>query len=124
MKQPVEPRVEVNFRRLVATVLARILTLALPFGIINGMKDTLILDKAGRMVLPQSVRKQFGLRTGSALDLRITADAIILYPVEAKPSLTQEGGLYVHEGRPDDSLLAVVESVRSERSRSVWGGSR
>lgn len=96
----------------------------MPFGIINGMKDTLTLDKAGRMVLPQSVRKQFGLRTGSALDLRITADSIILYPVEAKPTLTCENGLYVHEGRPDDTLLDVIESSRQERSRSVWGGSR
>jgi AbrB family looped-hinge helix DNA binding protein len=82
------------------------------------------IDKAGRMVLPQGVRKQFGLRTGSSLDLHITSDSIILYPVETRAALTQENGLYVHEGKPDGKILDAVESARDERNRAVWGGSR
>ncbi len=76
------------------------------------------------MVLPQGVRKQFGLHTGSALDLRITTNSIVLYPVETKAALTQERGLYVHEGKPDDALLDAVEKARDERGREVWGGAR
>jgi AbrB family looped-hinge helix DNA binding protein len=94
------------------------------FGILNGMKSTLTIDKAGRMVLPQRVRKQFGLHTGSALEFKVSATAITLYPAELKPALTKEKGLYVHEGKPDDALLDVVESARDDRDRAVWGVSR
>lgn len=88
------------------------------------MKSTLTIDKAGRMVLPQKVRKQFGLRTGSELELKVSANAITLYPSDAKPSLTNEHGLYVHEGTPDDMLLDAVDRTRDDRDRAVWGGSR
>lgn len=88
------------------------------------MKSTLTIDKAGRMVLPQGVRKQFGLRTGSALEMKVSAHAITLYPAESKPALTNEDGLYVHEGKPGDTLLDAIDSARDARDRAVWGGSR
>ncbi len=96
----------------------------MPFGILNGMKSTLTIDKAGRMVLPQKVRKQFGLRSGSALELKVSANAITLYPADTAAALTIENGLYVHEGKPEDSLLDEVERTRDDRDRAVWGGSR
>ena len=95
----------------------------MPFGNINGMKSTLTIDKAGRVVLPQKVRNQFGLRSGAALELKVSANAITLYPADAEAALTKENGLYVHEGKPDDSLLDVVERTRDNRDRAVWGGS-
>ncbi len=76
------------------------------------------------MVLPQGVRKQFGLRTGSALEMKVSAHAITLYPAESKPALTNEDGLYVHEGKPGDTLLDAIDSARDARDRAVWGGSR
>lgn len=100
------------------------MTLKMPFGNINAMKSTLTIDKAGRMVLPQKVRKQFGLRTGSSLELKVSANAITLYPAETKAALTKEKGLYVHEGKPDDTLLDAIESSRDDRDRAVWGVSR
>ena len=96
----------------------------MPFGNVNGMKSTLTLDKAGRMVLPQRVRKQFGLRTGSELEFKVSANAITLYPAETKPALTKENGMYVHEGKPDDTLWDAVELARDDRDRALWGGSR
>ena len=86
------------------------------------MKSTLTIDKAGRMVLPQKVRKQFGLHAGSTLEVEMGADAITLYPSGIKASLSKEGGLYVHEGQSDGTLLDAVESARSARDRAVWGG--
>jgi len=96
----------------------------MPFGILNGMKSTLTIDKAGRMVLPQRVRKQFGLHAGSTLEVEMGTDAITLYPSETKAALTKEKGLYVHEGKPDDTVLDAVERTRDDRDRAVWGGSR
>ena len=51
-------------------------------------------------------------------------DAITLYPSETKAALTKEKGLYVHEGKPDDTVLDTVEWTRDDRDRTVWGGSR
>ena len=76
------------------------------------------------MVLPQRVRKQFGLRSGSALELKVSATAITLYPAETKAALIKENGLYVHEGQPEDTVLDAVERARDDRDRAVWGGSR
>lgn len=75
------------------------------------------------MVLPQGVRNQFGLHSGSLLEMKVSAHAITLYPVEAKPALSKENGLYVHEGKPDDTLLGALDSARDARDRAVWGGS-
>ena len=87
------------------------------------MKDKLTLDGAGRMVLPRSIRDQFGLRRGAELEIRVGTDAIILIPVAARPSLTKTEGLYVHEGSPVEPLLDAVETARDARDRSVWGAS-
>ena len=51
----------------------------MPFGIINGMKTELSIDKAGRVVLPQAVRRQFHLVAGDHLDLQIFPDGIFLH---------------------------------------------
>jgi len=88
------------------------------------MKSTVTIDKAGRMVLPQGVRKQFGLHAGSKLDLKVTSDAIVLYSAEKKAALSKEQGLYVHEGQPETSLLNAVESARDDRDRAAWGGAK
>jgi len=96
----------------------------MPFGNINGMKTKLMIDSAGRMVLPKAVRDQFRLRTGSELELEIGQDSITLYPVDCGAHLKIEQGLYVHEGQPADGLLDAVELDRDERARSIWGNMR
>ena len=98
--------------------------MGMPFGNLNAMKNTLTLDKAGRMVLPQHVRTQFDLRTGSELELKLGSDAIMLYPVTRKPSLTKENGLYVHEGLPEGAMQDAIGEARSERDQRVWRGVR
>ena len=87
------------------------------------MKSTLTIDKAGRMVLPQGVRNQFGLHSGSLLEMKVSAHAITLYPAESKPAMSKEKGLYVHEGKPGDTLLNAIDLARDARDRDVWGGS-
>jgi len=73
------------------------------------------------MVIPQKVRRQFGFRFGSRLELDVSDNAIILRPVEEKPALTMEGGLYVHEGLPEyETLSEAVAFSREQRDRTVW----
>lgn len=85
------------------------------------MKTKVMIDRAGRMVLPKPVRDQFKLRTGSELELEIGQGAITLYPVDAGTPLKMEQGLYVHEGEPADNLLDAVALDRDSRTRALWG---
>ena len=85
------------------------------------MKTKLMIDGAGRMVLPKAVRNQFKLHSGSELELEIGQDSITLYPVDVGEHLKMEKGLYVHEGEPADLLLDAVALDRDERARAVWG---
>jgi len=94
----------------------------MPFGILNGMKMKLSIDKAGRMVLPLAVRKQFGLRAGAELELTIGMGTILLHPVEQEVSMRVENGLCVHEGIPEGEILNAVEMCRESRAYASWGG--
>ncbi len=56
--------------------------------------------------------------------MKVSAHAITFYPVESKPALSKENGLYIHEGKPDDTLLGALDSARGARDRAVWGAFR
>ena len=87
----------------------------------NAKINILNIDKAGRMVIPQEVRRQFGLHFGSKMELDTTSDAIVLRPLDEKPALTMEDGLYIHEGIPEYGTLSdEVSFSREQRSRAVW----
>jgi len=86
------------------------------------MKNTLSIDKAGRMVLPLALRKRFGLCAGAKLELVVGTGVITLQPIKQKASLRIENGLCVHEGVPVGNLLDAIEQVREERIQASWGG--
>ena len=93
-------------------------------GIVDGMNKKLRIDAAGRIVLPQPVRRQFHLESGSILSLEIEPDAIVLRPQSREATLVEEGGLLVHEGEPSGDLLGSVEAARRRRDRDVSGPAR
>lgn len=86
------------------------------------MRRVLSIDAAGRIVLPQPVRKHFHLRRGSKLEMQVGPDGILLRPQQDPTSLAEEHGLLVHEGEPTGDLLLAVEAVRERRNRQVSGG--
>jgi len=91
------------------------------YGILIGMKTRLTIDAAGRVVLPQPVRRQFHLTRGSLLDIEIERDAIVLRPRSHEATLVEEKGLLVHEGEPTGDLLLAVEVARRQRDRDLSG---
>ena len=86
------------------------------------MKSILSIDAAGRIVLPQPVRKHFHLDRGSKLEMQVGPEGILLRPQHYPTSLAEEHGLLVHEGEPTGDLLLAVEAVRERRDRQVNGG--
>ena len=80
------------------------------------------IDKAGRLVLPKSVRSQLGITPETSLELVQSADGVLLRRVAERPSMQQVDGLWVHQGtrtaNPD--WAAVIDNVRNERADSAW----
>jgi AbrB family looped-hinge helix DNA binding protein len=93
----------------------------MPFGNNNGMKVGITVDKAGRVVLPQHVRRQFHLLAGDRLDLEIRPDGIFLRSRARRVDLVEENGLLVHEGEPVGDLAQAVELARTNRDEDVLG---
>jgi AbrB family looped-hinge helix DNA binding protein len=83
------------------------------------------IDKAGRLVLPKSVRLQLGITPETALELIQSAGGVLLRRVAERPSMQLVDGLWVHQGTANASATtadwaAVVDSVRNERADSAW----
>ena len=98
------------------------LTYAMSNGNPDGMKTKLKIDAAGRIVLPQPVRRHFHLQSGSIVNLGIEGDAIVLRPQAYEATLVEEDGLLVHEGEPSGDLLTSLETARRRRDGEVSGG--
>jgi AbrB family looped-hinge helix DNA binding protein len=80
---------------------------------------TVTIDKAGRVVIPASVRARLGLRPGTPLELSADDSAIHLAPVAPRPELIRRGGRLVArptlpvEERPVVDVAAVIDEERS-----------
>jgi AbrB family looped-hinge helix DNA binding protein len=78
------------------------------------------IDDHGRIVIPKEVRDRLGLKSGSALKLRVQVDeeaggSITLEPKRPKPALRKSGELLVHTGELTEDGFDVVEQIRSNR---------
>lgn len=80
------------------------------------------IDKAGRLVLPKSVRSQFGITPDTPLELIQSADGILLRPVAERPSMQLVDGLWVHQGVCTTKVEwnSIVDDIREERAESAW----
>ncbi len=80
------------------------------------------IDKAGRLVLPKSVRLQLGITPETSLELVQCAEGVLLRCVAERPSMQQIDGLWVHQGTStvNADWAAVIDSVRNERADSAW----
>jgi AbrB family looped-hinge helix DNA binding protein len=82
------------------------------------MNSHLIIDKAGRIVIPKPLREQLHLEPGDALEVETAGEQITLRPVRGTAPLRKEQGVWVfHTGQP---LLAsttneMLREIRDER---------
>lgn len=76
---------------------------------------SIILDKAGRVVIPKPLRKMLNLRPGSRLEIKISGPGFFLEPCENAPVLVKENGLWVHLGHAEGPLADAIQEFREER---------
>ncbi len=88
------------------------------------MNTTLTLDKAGRVVLPKTVRDALQIGPGDSLELESSEDRIILRPARGTGRLYKKQGMWVFDsGEPlaAEVVNQTIRRVREERDRHNLG---
>ena len=84
------------------------------------MNTTLTLDKAGRIVLPQSVRDELQLSPGDSLEMESSEERIVLRPARGKGRMKKESGVWVYdsgEALTSEMVQKTTRRVRVARQR-------
>jgi AbrB family looped-hinge helix DNA binding protein len=82
------------------------------------MNTTVRLDKAGRVVLPKSLRDELHLETGDTLELNSEGENVTLRPMRSKSPLHKKEGVWVFQGGKTlttESVSKVIADVREAR---------
>lgn len=88
------------------------------------MTKKLTIDKAGRVVIPKSLRDNLHLRAGDSLQLESFGEEITLKPIRDVAPLHKEKGIWVfRSGQPIKTLSipALIDKVREERFNDILG---
>ncbi|MGH9626009.1 MAG: AbrB/MazE/SpoVT family DNA-binding domain-containing protein [Bryobacteraceae bacterium] len=90
------------------------------------MNTRLVIDKAGRVVIPKPLREELHLEAGDALEMESVGEQITLRPVRGTGPLRKEQGVWVfHSGQPLSASTTdeVLEQIREERDLANLGKS-
>jgi AbrB family looped-hinge helix DNA binding protein len=91
------------------------------------MNTTVTLDKAGRVVIPKTLREELHLEPGDTLALESEGESVTLRPVRSTAPLRKERGIWVFRtGRkvPASVTDTVLAESRGQRDRGNRGGNR
>jgi len=80
------------------------------------------IDKAGRIVVPKSIRARLGLQAGTDLEILESSDGMLIRRAQREPALVREGQLLVHTGElpAGYDLVKSLEEDREARIREIW----
>ena len=89
------------------------------------MSATISMDKAGRLVLPKSVREQMSLHAGSKLKVEIVGDKIELSQEVPEVKIRRtKGGLPVVDGWVGFDAAKAVREMREDQVRRLSSARR
>ena len=88
------------------------------------MNITVTMDKAGRVVIPKTVRDELRLEAGDTLELETAGERVTLQPVRSATRVRKDRGVWVF--RAGTRLTAaltdkVLQEIREQRGREVRG---
>jgi AbrB family looped-hinge helix DNA binding protein len=90
------------------------------------MNSRIIIDKAGRIVIPKPVREELHLEPGDTLEIDSAGEQITLRPLRGTGPLIKEKGVWVfHTGQPLplSATGEMLQQIREERDRVNLGKS-
>jgi AbrB family looped-hinge helix DNA binding protein len=82
----------------------------------------LVIDRAGRIVIPKPVREELRLEAGDALELDREGEILHLRPIRSQIPLHKEYGIWVYRGAsagPAVDADSMLAAVREQRSRDL-----
>ncbi len=88
--------------------------------------NCLVIDKAGRVVIPKTVREELQLEAGDSLEMERVGEQIILRPVRGAGPLMKEHGVWVFRAGQSVSASAtdgMLQQIREERDLANLGKS-
>ena len=88
------------------------------------MNTRLVIDRAGRIVIPKRLRKELQLVSGDALEIESAGDRMTLRPVRGTGPLIKEKGVWVfYAGQPlpASETDEMLTRIRSDRDRANLG---
>jgi AbrB family looped-hinge helix DNA binding protein len=87
------------------------------------MNARVTIDKAGRVVLPKSIREGLRVGPGDTLEIESEDDRLIVSPVRIRPGLQKEQGIWVYRsGAPANiSIPDLIDRQRDQRTRELLG---
>lgn len=88
------------------------------------MNARLVIDKAGRVVIPKPLREELQLQPGDTLEMESTGEQITLRPVRGTGPLTKEHGVWVFHSRqplPASATDEMLDLLREERDLTNLG---
>ena len=91
------------------------------------MATHLTIDKAGRIVIPKSLREELRLEPGDSLEMESAGEAITLRPLRGTGPLVKEHGVWVfHGGQPLPAATTdeALQQLREERDLHNLGQGR
>jgi len=85
----------------------------------NGMEST--IDRAGRIVIPKSIREAAGLRPGLSLKIEFRDGKVEIEPQSPKIRLVRKRGMLIASipGAPKLSVEVTNELIRKARDREI-----
>lgn len=84
------------------------------------MATKISIDKAGRVLLPKSLREKMRVEAGDDLLVEAEGDRITLRPVRQEALLKKEYGIWVYQGEPSDaSIPDLIDAEREKRIREL-----
>lgn len=90
------------------------------------MNTRLIIDRAGRIVIPKPLRDDLHLEPGDALEMESAGDRITLRPVRGTGPLTKGHGVWVFyagQDLPASATDDMLLRIRGERDMANLGES-
>jgi AbrB family looped-hinge helix DNA binding protein len=79
------------------------------------MNITITLGKAGRLVVPKTIRDSLGLHEGSRLKLEIQGGKLQVAPEPDPVDIDLKGGFPVIHGGPSLKRGSVVQAIKADR---------
>jgi len=91
------------------------------------MSTIVMIDKAGRVVIPKSLRDELRLEPGDSLELAFEDEQMTLRPVRPSSPLRKEHGVWVFRGSRKLAAATtdqVLQDLRDSRDQGVRGTKR